>query len=90
MYQIEIFQKWLLTNPTLIQTKNPFWDWMKFLNRTKHGSGYVSKGSTYVFHFSKQEQYLLNHLEEMPYPLTNDQIIKILNRNIVLTKYEYN
>lgn len=92
MYQIEIFQKWLLNSRNTKWDNNPFREWMKakynvsFYDEKKLTYRIVT--SDFVFKLTKQEIYILNQLESMPYPLTSEQIVGILNMQIRGTNYD--
>ena len=90
MYQIEIFQKWLLNSKNTIWNNSPFRDWMKAkYNVSSYDKDtYRIVTSDFVFRLTKQETYILNQLESMPYPLTSEQIVGILNMQIRGTNYD--
>ncbi len=92
MYQISSFQRWLSnTYSNTIWRISPFWVWMadKYEAEPVFDKFYYSIKNK-VFKFTKQEKYIYSLLENYHYPLTSDQIIKLMNAKVVVSQYEYN
>lgn len=94
MYQISSFQRWLANTYSNTNWKiSPFWVWMADKYKAikiNEDNLYNIKGSSKQFALTDQERYMEKLLRNYHYPLTSDQIIKLMNAKVVVSQYEYN